>query len=696
MLFFRNSCKLFRFSDSMSNQNPKAKTSPYILLSLIACLGYFNMAHGQTIVFLETFGNTGASSCDQGTSAQGYTTPNGQWNVTLFGVNDSAANKWYISATEPGMPVGGCSTQGCHVNPAYTDRTLHIGNVPNSPNANILCPLGDCGAIYDAGGSQTAVQTNARVESPAFTMQAGKNYILSFNYIEFADGSINADNALIEFFNGSVWIPSIQDPPRTQNSCGTSSYLWEKYNVLLPVLSTTTTLAQIGFTWTNDNGGQGTNPSFAVDSIIVIETPPPVANITASDTDICVNECIDFITDSVPFATYTWQFNGASTPTSNLRNPTGICYPAPGTYTATVTVTIPLVGSDVDTVSIVVNPCSVPIPDFIVSDSIFCERLCVNFTDLSTNGPTQWQWLFPGGTPAQSVSPSPPPVCYQTPGFYDVTLIVYNQFGSDTLTKTAYLQVDTCPVPIADFTSTVTQLCPEQCVTFTDNSQNGPILSYDWYFPGGTPETDTAASPTVCYNKDGQYDVQLIATNQYGSDTIYKYSEVSASFLPGAFASPDTSMRFGESYQLFASGGVSYKWSPSTGLNSDTGSGPIASPMHTTNYTVEISEAAGCSTIRQVLVTIIQDNNIFIPNAFSPNNGNGDKFYVRGNNLYGVRLTIFDRWGEKIFETTNQSDGWDGTYNGKELDPGVFTYVVTVNYVNKESTTVSGTVTLIR
>jgi gliding motility-associated-like protein len=697
MLFFRNSCKLFRFSDSMLNRNFRASNSLYILLCLIAGLAYLDTANSQTIVFLETFGNTGIGVCDQNTEADSFTTPNGMWRVTTLGINDTAANKWYISATEPGMAVGGCATSGCQVNPVYTDRTLHIGNVPNSPNAATICPTGDCGAVYDAGGSQTAVQTNDRAESPPFSLQANTAYMLLYNYLEYADGAINADNALVEFFNGVAWVPAIHDSPRTQNPCGTSSYQWGQDYVLLPVLSAPVANAQIGFTWTNDNGGQGTSPSFAVDSIRIIQLPPPVANITVSDTDLCTTDCINFSADSVgPVASYTWQFNGANPPTSSARNPSGVCYPAVGTYTATVTVTT-LAGSDVDTVTIVVNPCFAPVADFVASDSNFCERSCITFTDMTTNGPTQWMWSFPGGVPSSSTSPSPPPVCYQTPGSYNVTLTVFNQYGSDTLTKTAYLVVDTCPFPIADFNNVITQLCPEECATFTDNSQFGPILSYDWFFPGGTPDTSTAAAPTVCYDQDGQYDVQLIVTNQYGSDTVYKYSQVSVSFLPNAFVGPDTSMRFGESYHMSSGGGLHYQWSPSTGLDNDTIPDPVASPKQSTVYTVAISDANGCTAIRQVRITIIQDNNIFVPNSFSPNgDGSNEKLFVRGNNLYGVRLTVFDRWGEKVFETTDQSQGWDGTYNGKELDPGVFTYVVTVNYNNKESATQSGTVTLIR
>jgi gliding motility-associated-like protein len=651
----------------------------------------------QTPIFVETFG-TNTGPCDQGTLANGFVTSNGTWTVTSLGINDSAANEWYISATEPGLTAGSCANPGCHVNALYTDRTLHVGNVSNSPNAitGVICPTGDCGAVYDPGGFQIAVQTNKRAESPFFSIPAQTPTVLVFNYIENGDSPGDTDNVTVEFFNGSVWVPSVSDAPRT-TPCSGNSVLWQTHIVPLPVLPAAANV-KIGFTWLNNNFGFGTSPSFAVDSIVVLSQIVAQANITVSDTDICVNDCIDFFADSSgPLATYSWTFAGSSTPFSSLQNPTGICYPNPGTYPAQLIVSA--LGSPDDTanITIVVNPCVLPTADFVASDSVFCERNSITFTDLSTDGPTGWLWTFPGGVPATSSLPAPHPIYYATPGFYDVTLIVFNQYGADTLTKTAYLDVQVCPFPIADFNSTVTQTCPQKCVSFTDNSSFGPILTYNWYFPGAVPDTSTAPNPTVCYSQEGLYDVRLIVTNQYGSDTIIKYSEVNVQFVPNAFASPDTSMFFGSSYQLNAGGGGSYLWSPATGLDDPAIANPIASPGQSTVYTVEITDAGGCIAYRQVVITILHNNNVFIPNTFSPNgDGRNDYLFVRGNNVYGLRFTIFDRWGAMVFETTSQSIGWDGTYKGEDVDPGVFTYVVTINYSDKQSTTTTGTVTMIR
>lgn len=87
--------------------------------------------------------------------------------------------------------------------------------------------------------------------------------------------------------------------------------------------------------------------------------------------------------------------------------------------------------------------------------------------------------------------------------------------------------------------------------------------------------------------------------------------------------------------------------------------------------------------------------NIHIPNAFSPNNdGINDVLYVLGDdNCCEFTMKIFDRWGEKLFETNNINNGWDGTYRGKLLDVGVYAYFIVYECSNKIE---EGSITLIR
>lgn len=95
--------------------------------------------------------------------------------------------------------------------------------------------------------------------------------------------------------------------------------------------------------------------------------------------------------------------------------------------------------------------------------------------------------------------------------------------------------------------------------------------------------------------------------------------------------------------------------------------------------------------------TPCSSTNLYVPNAFSPNNdGKNDVLYVRGNFIQTMYFTVYDRWGQKMFETRNQNEGWDGTYKGKKLDPAVFGWYVEGTCEVGEKFFKKGNVTLLR
>ena len=88
-----------------------------------------------------------------------------------------------------------------------------------------------------------------------------------------------------------------------------------------------------------------------------------------------------------------------------------------------------------------------------------------------------------------------------------------------------------------------------------------------------------------------------------------------------------------------------------------------------------------------------------IPDAFSPNNdGTNDLFFLQGwgNCMKDFNIIIYDRWGEKVFESSNANFNWDGTYKGKALDQAVFIYYVKAQTMNNVSLDRKGNITLIR
>lgn len=247
----------------------------------------------------------------------------------------------------------------------------------------------------------------------------------------------------------------------------------------------------------------------------------PIANFTGSPLSGCNSLNVTFTDASTGSPTsWNWSFPGGVPNVFAGQNPPPINYGAPGNYTVTLTVTNGS-GTDAETKTnyVVVNNCPPPTADFSGTPLNVCTGQQVFFSDLSTNSPTSWSWTFPGGSPGANSAPNPT-VTYFTPGIYDVSLTATNAYGSDPITKTAYITVATCPVaPVANFSATPTTLCAGGNVSFTDLSTNNPN-SWQWTFSGGTPVTSILQNPVITYTTAGTYPVTLTASNGAGSNTL--------------------------------------------------------------------------------------------------------------------------------------------------------------------------------
>jgi gliding motility-associated-like protein len=167
----------------------------------------------------------------------------------------------------------------------------------------------------------------------------------------------------------------------------------------------------------------------------------------------------------------------------------------------------------------------------------------------------------------------------------------------------------------------------------------------------------------------------------------------------------DTVLTEGSSTGLTASGGTNYSWYPPTGLSCTSCYNPTATPTETTEYCVVVSDNNGCGNdtacVRIAVVapaSICTAEHIFIPTAFSPNaSGKNDMQCVYGGEcITDMVFRIYDRWGNKVFESADTKQCWDGLYKGDALDPGVFVYSFTATLTNSEVVQKKGNITLIR
>lgn len=249
--------------------------------------------------------------------------------------------------------------------------------------------------------------------------------------------------------------------------------------------------------------------------------------------------------------------------------------------------------------------------------------------------------------------------------------------------------------------SAVVYICNEIAASLeVINQQPSDVLTYEW--SGNLPPI---ANPTVSPTVPTDYSV--VVTNQFGCKDTLTFQATPVNFNLGLTVDGDTVLVAGESTQLIAQvtggGVISYSWVPSGSLNDPTVSNPIATPDSTTLYTVTvIDDPSGCilvDTVRiRVINAICEEPFVFVPKAFTPNNdGNNDFFRVRGADLTEVYFVVWNRWGEKVYETNEvEHQGWDGTFRGVASTPDAYAWYAKVRCGDGAFWEKKGNVTLLK
>jgi gliding motility-associated-like protein len=222
-------------------------------------------------------------------------------------------------------------------------------------------------------------------------------------------------------------------------------------------------------------------------------------------------------------------------------------------------------------------------------------------------------------------------------------------------------------------------------------------LTYSW--SAGLP---SVANPVATVGQSSIF--TAVVTNQYGCTATLNFN-VNVVNLSASVEAPDTICE-GQSAILntTVTGGTVYMfdWSPAGTLSDPAVSNPIASPTSNTDYTLVVTDASGCtlelSTPLAVMATACAEPYLFVPNAFTPNNDdNNDFFRIRSINATEVYLAVWDRWGEKVYETEDiNHKGWDGTFRNVQLSPDAYAWYARVRCGDGQFWEKKGNVTLLR
>lgn len=317
-------------------------------------------------------------------------------------------------------------------------------------------------------------------------------------------------------------------------------------------------------------------------------------------------------------------------------------------------------------------------------EHIHCHESCTGSIDLTVTGSSNYSilWLDDSSTSATRTA-----LC---PGIYIVQVSDSNDcLFFDTIPILENVDID---IQIVNSTNS----CPDVCSGKATAVASGGVAPYSYVWSSGEQD---ATAHELCEGT-----AFVVATDATGC-------EVRDSILIGIQHSFDNISVWADDETIFSghSTGLhvspipqgSYYWIPSDKVDNASSADPEATLHDTTTFVVTVTDSIGCTYTDSVTVKCVDvvcgKPNIFIPNAFTPNNdGKNDALCFSGEWVEEFHIAIFTRWGEKVYESDNMNDCWDGRFRNNWCMPGVYVYHCRIKCQDGQVGQFKGDVTLIR
>jgi|JI9StandDraft_1071089.scaffolds.fasta_scaffold04704_3 gliding motility-associated-like protein len=459
---------------------------------------------------------------------------------------------------------------------------------------------------------------------------------------------------------------------------GAYTYEWNTQSVL-----NDSTVSNPNFSYTNTGASQiftltvtaSDNGCKASDDVNVTVDAPQATTIIANDpTTFCDGGSANLASNDPIIISWNW---------STTETTQSITVSASGTYS--------LNGFDAnhcyyESNAIIIN--EVPNPTVNLSGTGVVDESCSNYKDGSitvqaSSGTPAYQYVW-NTTPIQTSNS----ISNLSPGTYDVLVTDLNN-----CTVTGSYTVNTANV----FFVVVDSVWHASCFGFSDGaifaSVNGGNSPYSYVWSNGSTKQDLTKI------KAGNY--SITATDGQGCKndmavTIGEPAEIVTT------TTSNLSINFTEETDIDVTvtpgAAYTYLWSPAASLSCSDCEDPRAFPVRTTSYTLIVTDPTTlCKDTSIIKLLVDPAKKVYIPNAFTPNNDTkNDVWKVFAYGVKYFQATVFNRWGEKVFESADIQGGWDGTFKGAPVQPGIYTYLVNVTYLDGEVVKNQGSLTVIK
>lgn len=455
----------------------------------------------------------------------------------------------------------------------------------------------------------------------------------------------------------------------TLTGTGTDTYEWD-----LGVLDGEAFIADVPGTITYTVIGSSDLGCEETETIDIIVNPNPTVLALASPMEICAGESIVFTGSGAD--SYSWD-GGITDGLAFIPTETGeLEFTVTGTNSET---------GCISTSSVIVTVFENPI----VTATASITELCFGeFTIITASGADEYVW-DEGVIDGANFYPAPI-------GSRTYTVIGTDENGCEGTTSITIIVLDCEPV-IAGFILPY-EVCLNDCISIQDTSM-GTVVSWEWDFGlGFEPSTSNLQNPIICASSPGTYIITQKSTSTTGA-TDTRTEEIIIHDNPIVEASNDTIIELGGAANLSANSisAGEFIWTPFDKVDCPECAITSASPNQTQTYRVELIDINSCKAVDSVIVMVNYLLSVGVPTAFSPNgDGNNDVLFVKGLALESIQFSVYNRYGERIFETNDQRFGWDGTFLNEKQNPGVFTWVLHYNTEDGKNGRLKGNTTLMR
>lgn len=431
----------------------------------------------------------------------------------------------------------------------------------------------------------------------------------------------------------------------------------------------------------------------------VTVNPIPATPVIISDSHVCINSVISLSTPPVSDASYSWT--GPNGFTSTLQNPiiSGVTQSNSGQYSLTITANGCTSATAIAT--ILVN--ELPRANAGTNQTVCILTTGVALSGSVAGGTSTGIWSSAGtGTfsPANTALNAAyiPSVADRSLG--SVILTLTSTSPDDCIPSVSSITITFEDLPVVQAGSDQDVCSQNRAIRLDGNITNSPGAVWSTSGAGTFIPSNTALDATyVPGNSDIASGSVVLTLSATGSNTCLPVSDQLTIHLippPVIDMEPSTVVPLNRTVRLNPSvndPNVQYLWTPTINLSDNTVKNPILTGVSDQTYTLTVTDSRGCVTQADIFIDVLMP--IVIPNTFTPNgDGINDVWNITELPTYpGNTVTIYNRYGVKIYSSEGYIQSWDGTYNGEPAPAGTYYYVINARFPDM---VYSGSITLIR